>query len=155
VGVVLAGAIALAAALCASASQAASPIFKCRDSRGAVVYTDVECTDGAKLDLRPGDADPLAIERLARRQQAASEQFARDRAAAEIEAAERRARTPPFEYAPPQQPVEYGGWYGYGFGYGYVPDRVRPRDPPRREFRRDFSRGRDYHVPAAPPRSRR
>ena len=57
------GAIALVSAPAGAASPA---IYKCFDSHLSLVYTDVPCKDGEKLDIRAGDADPKAVARLDR-----------------------------------------------------------------------------------------
>jgi hypothetical protein len=50
----------------APARAASAPIYKCLDNHLGLVYTDLPCKDGEKLDLRAGDADPVAVARLER-----------------------------------------------------------------------------------------
>jgi hypothetical protein len=46
--------------------SANAPIYKCFDRNLGLLYTDLPCTDGEMLDLRPGDADPASVARLER-----------------------------------------------------------------------------------------
>ena len=46
--------------------SANAPIYKCFDRNLGLLYTDLPCKDGEKLDLRPGDADPASVARLER-----------------------------------------------------------------------------------------
>jgi Domain of unknown function (DUF4124) len=55
-------------------------IYKCRDARGGLLYTDTPCKGGEQLDLKPGVADPAAILRLERAQAALDELAAKRRA---------------------------------------------------------------------------
>src|SRR6266542_2898596 len=50
----------------ASATAADTAIYKCFDNHLGLVYTDLPCKDGEKLDIRAGDADPAAVARLER-----------------------------------------------------------------------------------------
>ena len=67
------------------AGATALPIYKCTDRSLGIVYTDVPCKDGERLDVRAGDPDPVAIARLDR------EREALDRSVAQRIADERRA----------------------------------------------------------------
>src|SRR5262249_61641879 len=49
-----------------SANAENTPIYKCLDRNLGIVYTDLPCKDGERLDLRPGNADPTALARLER-----------------------------------------------------------------------------------------
>src|SRR5437773_5728040 len=40
---------------------ASTVVYRCLDSHLGVVYTDVPCKDGAPFDVRPGEADPVAV----------------------------------------------------------------------------------------------
>jgi len=78
--------IALAIASAAIAqSNAASPVYRCRQANGAITYQDYACKGGVAVEIKPDAADPAAIQRL-RRGQA---DF--DRALAQRRAAEERA----------------------------------------------------------------
>jgi hypothetical protein len=57
-----------------------TPIYKCKDSRGGVLYTDTPCEGGEPLNVKPGVADPAAILRLERAQAALDELAAKRRA---------------------------------------------------------------------------
>jgi hypothetical protein len=114
--------------------HAGPPIYRCEGADGRVLYTDVPCANGHVVDMRPGDADPAAIERLARARQAASEEFSRRVA---LEAAERRANErrvielPP----PPPDPGTYCEYCGGVYAYPWVTPPPRPpreRPPLRR-----------------------
>src|SRR5437016_7592482 len=50
----------------APATAADTAIYKCFDNHLGLVYTDLPCKDGEKLDIRAGDADPAAVARLER-----------------------------------------------------------------------------------------
>ena len=63
-----------------SVAAANTPIYKCRDARGGLLYTDTACKGGEQLDLKPGVADPAAILRLERAQAALDEVAAKRRA---------------------------------------------------------------------------
>jgi hypothetical protein len=63
-----------------SVAAANTLIYKCRDARGGLLYTDTPCKGGEQLDLKPGVADPAAILRLARAQAALDEVAAKRRA---------------------------------------------------------------------------
>src|SRR5215475_13064656 len=69
-----------------SAQAESVPIYKCLDRNLGIVYTDLPCKDGEKLDLRPGDADPAAVARLERDREelnlAAAQRIADERRAA-------------------------------------------------------------------------
>jgi len=118
---------ALAAAIGHSvASEAAAPVYKCPDPAGGLMYTDMACKGGEKLDLRAGEANPRAIERLALEQRAASEHFAAQRAAEAFEAAQRRAA----DFSPSDAPIQPEGepHCAYcGVGYGYAPLATPPK----------------------------
>ncbi len=90
------------------------------------MYTDMACKGGEKLDLRAGEANPRAIERLALEQRAASEHFAAQRAAEAFEAAQRRAA----DFSPSDAPIQPEGepHCAYcGVGYGYAPLATPPK----------------------------
>ncbi len=88
-----------------NATAAQAPIYKCLDRNLGLVYTDIPCKDGERMDdLRAGDADPAAVARLER------ERDALDRSIAQRITDQRRAalqRT----YAP--APEYYAGYDDY------------------------------------------
>jgi hypothetical protein len=152
-----------------TAGAAALPIYKCMDKTAGIVYTDVPCKDGERMnDLRAGNADPAAIARLDR------EREAWDRSSGQRMAEERRAMLEQRRYyndAPIYLMQERGGGYydwpdyayfggygGYGgYGYGYDNDRRRHGDRfdgrDGRDGRRDggrFDRRHERVVPANP-----
>jgi hypothetical protein len=116
----------------ASAQAESVPIYKCLDRNLGIVYTDVPCKDGEKLDLRPGDADPAAVARLERDREelnlAAAQRLADERRAA--------AQRDLAYYSQPPAPIIPGPGdqdnyldYGYGYPAYAYPFRVRPRTP--------------------------
>jgi hypothetical protein len=121
--VVMAVAVAWPLAACAG-----SPIYKCRGANGDMMYTDTACKGGEKLEIDAGDADPRAIERLARERQASSERFARQQAAIAAEAAQRRTADLAAQPAPARVEGTYCEWCG-GWG-GYVLSPPPPQRPP-------------------------
>jgi hypothetical protein len=62
-----------------SVATANTPIYKCRDAHGGLLYTDTPCKGGERLNLKPGVADPAAILRLERAQAALEELAAKRR----------------------------------------------------------------------------
>jgi len=164
---------ALALALSGLAGQvgaAALPIYKCMDKSAGIVYTDIPCKDGERMnDLRAGSADPAAIARLDR------EREAWDRGSAQRLAEERRAMVEQRRYyndAGPTFLVQegggggpydwpdyafFGGWGGYGgYGYGWNNNDWRRHGDGRFDGRKDgrkdgrFDRRHDRVVPAFP-----
>ena len=62
-----AGCLALCLVVLGERSWAATaPIYKCLDRQHRLVYTDLPCKDGERLDIRVGDADPAAVALLQR-----------------------------------------------------------------------------------------
>ena len=126
-----------------NATAAQSPIYKCLDRNLGLVYTDIPCKDGERMDVRAGDADPAAVARLDR------ERDALDRSITQRITDQRRAalqRT----YAP--APDYYAGYddhagtdsadyapYGGYVGYGYLAPSPtgRPRAANARNDRRN------------------
>jgi len=104
--------------LAGPAGATALPIYKCVDKSAGIVYTDIPCKDGERMnDLRAGNADPAAIARLDR------EREAWDRSAGQRLSEERRAMVEQRRYyndAGPTFLVQEGG--GGGGGYYDWPD---------------------------------
>ena len=116
-----AGAAALLGLAGANASAATTPIYKCLDRNLGVLYTDLPCKDGERMDLRAGDADPAAMARLER------ERDALDRNAAQRIADDHRAALQRNYAQGPAYGVDYGdagyadaGAYAPYGGYGYL-----------------------------------
>jgi len=63
-----------------SVAVADTPIYKCKDAHGGLLYTDTPCKGGERLNLKPGVADPAAILRLERAQAVLDELAAKRRA---------------------------------------------------------------------------
>lgn len=123
-----------------NAAAAPAPIYKCLDRNLGLVYTDIPCKDGERMDVRAGDADPAAVARLER------ERDALDRSITQRITDQRRAalqRT----YAP--APDYYAGYDDYAGadsadyapygGYGYLTPSPtgRPRAANARNDRRN------------------
>jgi hypothetical protein len=142
--------IALAASLfgIAAAQAANTPIYKCFDKHLALVYTDVPCKDGEELDLRAGDADPVAVARLDHERDLLSQSAAQRivderRAALERDLAD-RSRGPVM--VEPSAPDEYAD-YGYGYPVFAPTPKARPRHHLRRVAEHRFAPNPPYIVP--------
>jgi hypothetical protein len=133
-------------ALSASSWAATTPIYKCLDRNLGLLYTDEPCPDGEQLDIRAGEADPVAVARLERQRdaldQSASQRIADLRAAApEGKSASRSG----------YEPVDGPGLDGYGpvyvSDYGIVsrPFMHRHSMQPRK------SKPRTRHFAPRPP----
>jgi hypothetical protein len=107
----------------ASATAADTAIYKCFDNHLGLVYTDLPCKDGEKLDIRAGDADPAAVSRLERVRdqldQSAARRIVDDRRAAEQTALANRLRREGEEERSVAEPV--AAYAPFDYGYGYVP----------------------------------
>jgi hypothetical protein len=99
-------------ALSASSWAASTPIYKCLDRNLGLLYTDQPCRDGEQLDIRPGDADPVAVARL-ERQRDALDQSASQRIADLRAAAVDGRNASQSEY----EPADGRGFDGYGPAY--------------------------------------
>lgn len=126
-------------------SLASTPIYKCFDRKFDVVYTDVPCKDGAVLDVRAGDADPVAVARLERARDAL-DQSAAQRISDMRWAAAQSAFAPPSYAGPIEQgwPDYPGAYSPYDYGaIWWLPSSANGRPPhgrPRKAFNsRDFS----------------
>ena len=142
-------AMALLWLLCGS-SVAATPIYKCIGPDMRVLYTDVPCPNGERLDIRAGDADPDAVSRVERERDALA------RSATQRIADERSALAPRQVVA---ESVDARGkdagtasdaaYYPYGWGLvPYYPPRHPVRPDARPEPRPDRP---SYIVPKQPP----
>jgi hypothetical protein len=135
-------------ALAGPAWAANTPIYKCLDNHLGIVYTDVPCKDGERLDIRAGDADPAAVARLDRAldrlDQSADQRMLDDRRAADARAsAAWSPQGPEDDMGAPAQPFAYG----YGGGYYSYPSYLRPKlHRPRPHHPLALPR----HVPAVP-----
>ena len=113
---VLFGAIALGAG---AAHAVSAPIYKCLDRNLGIVYTDLPCKDGEKLDLRAGDADPAAVAALERERErlavSAAQRIADERRAAlQLELADRYS---PIIAEPGAPDTSSDSGYAYPFAY--------------------------------------
>ena len=123
------------------ASASGTAIYKCLDSHLGLVYTDLPCKDGEKLDIHAGDADPVAVARLERWRdqldQSAAQRIVDERRAAERSAlANRLRREAEDERGAPDTMAAYAP---FDYGYGYVPfPPVTRMHPPRAKAHRLF-----------------
>jgi len=63
-----------------SVAVADTPIYKCKDAHGGLLYADTPCNGGERINLKSGVADPAAILRLERAQATLDELAAKRRA---------------------------------------------------------------------------
>jgi hypothetical protein len=135
----------------ANALAAAAPIYKCFDRNLGVLYTDEPCKGGEQVDIRAGDADPLAVARL-QRQRDALDQSADRRIAEGRRAAIERQYAAQFAYPPASELGSYpdeAAYAAYGYGYGVVP--YYTRDGGRSKAARPRERiERRHAVPVTP-----
>ena len=147
-------ALVIAVIAIAPASAANTTIYKCFDSHLGLVYTDLPCRDGERLDIRAGDADPAALARLERMRdqldQSAAQRIVDERRAAERTALANTLRR---EAAEERSTPESMAYLPFDYGYGYAPflpearrhpPRARPHKlagPPR------FAPNPPYYVP--------
>ena len=143
--------------LAGPAWPASTPIYKCFDKNLGLLYTDLPCTDGEQLDLRPGDADPASVARLERQrdlldQSAAQRILDERRTAAQRDLADRIRGEAYYQDGIPDSSLAYGyGGYSYGYPFVAYPPYVHPRPPrphpPRRMEPRGFAPNPPYVVP--------
>jgi hypothetical protein len=136
--------LALSVAPGAAGQSASTPVYKCPQTGGSILYADYPCKGGAVVDIRPGVAAPDASERLARARdeidRAAARRLAIEEAAAlrseelfqrrrELDAAQAfdaAAYAPDLSYLP-----AYGFYTPYVTAHAHRP-KTRPGfDPPR------------------------
>jgi len=118
----------------APASAADTAIYKCFDNHLGLVYTDLPCKDGEKLDIRAGDADPAAVARLERVRdqldQSTAQRIIDERRAVERSALANRLRREAEEEHSVAEPI--AAYAPFDYGYGYVPFLpVTRTHPPR------------------------
>ncbi|HEY2969917.1 MAG TPA: hypothetical protein VGK75_16305 [Casimicrobiaceae bacterium] len=139
----------------APASAADTAIYKCFDSHLGLVYTDLPCKDGEKLDIRAGDADAAAVARLERVRdqldQSAAQRIVDERRAAERTALANRLRR---EAEEERSAAETAATYApFDYGYGYAPflpvTRMHPPRARAHKFREPlrFAPAPPYFVP--------
>ncbi len=137
-------ALGLAVLAILPASAANTPIYKCFDSHLGLVYTDLPCKDGEKLDIRAGDADPAAVARLEhvrdQLDQSAAQRIVDERRAAErIALASRLRRDAEEERSAAATTAAY---LPFDYGYVYAPFLPVTRTHP--------SRARSHKLPEVP-----
>ena len=89
-----------------SVAAANTEIYKCKDVHGGLLYTDTPCQGGERLNLKPGVADPAAIQRLERAQAALDELAAKRRADEALEELKKEAERVLREQAAAQRSAE-------------------------------------------------
>ena len=136
-------------------AYAASSIYKCLDNHLGLVYTDVPCKDGEKLDIRSGDVDLAAVAKLERLRdqldQSAAQRISDERrAAAQLAYAQQLRREAEERSATEQYVSAYDGYFGYGYGaYSPFDGRHLPRERlNKRERARGFAPSPPYVVPS-------
>lgn len=120
----------IAATAGGSAWAGATTVYKCFDRNLSVVYTDVPCV-GEQMNIRAGDADPVAVAELQRERQAIAASAAQ-RITDTRRAALDRAAAAQYLYRPAEGMEGAPGVdYDVPYGYAYFPsNRVRrPRSP--------------------------
>ena len=134
-----------------AAAAGAQTVYRCDDGKGGVLYADVPCKQGIRVDIPSGKADPAAIERLQREQRAfAARQAARDARAereavaarAERESERQRQRDAWLASQVLPDPYVWDGWWPW---FPIVP--VVPPPPPRPRPERPSG-----YLPATPGR---
>ncbi len=114
------GCLALCLVVLGQSSWAATvPIYKCLDRNLALVYTDLPCKDGERLDIRAGDADPAAVALLKR------ERDELDQSASQRAAEQRRAMVDGEDaslsgYQPEEGAATGDDGSAYASGYGLI-----------------------------------
>ena len=116
----------------AADADAAPTVYKCTEASGAVLYADYPCKGGAVVDIKPDAADPDAIERLRRAQEAFDRSIARrnadeERAAQRREALEQRRREAEAAQSLAQAATDYaypGDLPAYGYDFPYAGRRA-------------------------------
>src|SRR6266704_1899911 len=107
----------------APASAADMAIYKCLDNHLGLVYTDLPCKDGEKLDIRAGDADPAAVARLERLRdqldQSTAQRIVDERRVAERNALASRMRREAEEERSVAEAVAV--YPPFDYGYTYLP----------------------------------
>ena len=146
-------ALALASVADAAAQNVQSTVYKCTQANGLASYQDFPCKGGVVVDIKPDVADPAAIKRLERAQEAFNRGAAL-RQAQEIEALRREQLTRQrHEIDAQQEPAPfYGADPGlmYGSPYAFYEPYVRSR-PDHSRFRDHAAQRRtlpDRRVPA-------
>jgi hypothetical protein len=136
------------------AAHAASPIYKCLDNHLGLVYTDVPCKEGEKLDIRLGDVDVAAVAKLERLRDQLDESALQRisderRAAAQFAYAQQLRRETEDRGAAEQYVSAYDGYFGYGSGANSPFDGRRlPRERMNKhEHARGFAPSPPYIVP--------
>jgi hypothetical protein len=118
----------------APASAADTAIYRCLDNHLGLVYTDLPCKDGEKLDIRAGDADPAAVARLERLRdqldQSTAERIVDERQAAERSALANRLRRETEQERGVTEPI--AAYAPFDYGYAYVPFLPDARTHPPR-----------------------
>ena len=126
-------ALGLAVVVIAPADAADTPIYKCRDANGEVLYTDNPCKGGERLDIQAGTPDPAASKRLERAQEALDKGAAEHRAAEERQAARQaeldRMRREAEEAQRAAERAANNQYYVYALGWGCCPPFTRHRPP--------------------------
>ena len=133
--------------MAAGPTWAATTVYKCFDRNLGVLYTDEPCR-GEQMNIRAGEADPVAVAELQREREALSRSAAQ-RIADNRRAALERDYAAQRTYAPAEVLPAYSDTDGYySGGYGVLPYSTAHRGrPPMRDSRRP---DRERFVPNPP-----
>jgi hypothetical protein len=114
-----------------SGTAATTPIYKCLDGNLGLVYTDEPCKGGELMNIRAGDADPVAVARMERVRDALDQSVAQ-RIADQRHAADQRNLAA--WYARENEPIAYDNAAAYTpYDYGAIGWSPRVgRHPPLR-----------------------
>ena len=145
-------ALALGALASTSAFAASTTIYKCFDSHLSLVYTDSPCKEGERMDINPGEADPVAVSKLEHARdmldRAAAERLSDDRRAAALQAIAAMTR---YRTEDDRAILDYPAASMFDFGYPLFPAFARPHRArhrmPRHAQLHGFAPNPPYFVP--------
>ena len=143
---------ALVALVSAPGFAANTTIYKCFDRHLSLVYTDLPCREGERMDVDAGEADPIAVARLEHARdmldRAAAERLSDERRTAALRsiAAVVHARTEDDRLA-----IDYSAAPTLDLGYPLFSPFTRPHSArarfPRHAQLRGFAPNPPYFVP--------
>ena len=118
-----------------AANAADMPVYKCKQTDGAVAYQDYPCKGGTVVDIKPETPDPAAIARFERAQSefnrsaAARAELALRQEELDLRRREIEASRAPYDAGASAPSGYYSGYTGYYPGYLYdyaVPYVTKP-----------------------------
>lgn len=133
----------------AYASTAGAAVYKCTEPGGQVLYSDIPCKGGAVVDVRAGEADPGAIDRLERERVEFERNMSLRRAADEAAAIRREALNAQLREAEAAQRMAEAAANSapqyYVPAFGFVAPRLK-----RHAHSHKVTRAPRHNVPASP-----